>query len=132
MGKISVRYLGGMSFEALARNHKFAVDVPLALGGKDTGPTPVELFVTSLAACTGMELAFYCKKFKWDPTGLKVEVNYEKSADRIVKIFLEISLPSAKTEKERKEAMGWAEECLVHNTMQHKPEIKIAFAVTGG
>ena len=128
MGKISVRYSGGMTFEASARNQKVAVDLPLGLGGKDTGPTPVELFVISLAACTGMELAFYCKKFKWDPTGLEVEVNYEKSADRIVKIYLEISLPSAKSEKERKEAMGWAEQCLVHNTMRHKPEIKITFS----
>ena len=127
MGKISVRYSEGMTFEASARNHKFAVDVPLALDGKDAGPTPVELFVTSLAACTGMELAFYCKKFKWDPAGLNVEVNYEKSADRIVKIFLEISLPSANSEKKREEALGWAEKCLVHNSMKHSPEIKITF-----
>ena len=125
MGKISVRYSEGMSFEASARNHKVAVDLPLGLNGKDTGPTPVELFVISLAACTGMELAFYCKKFKWDPTGLEVEVNYEKFPDRIGKIFLEISLPAAKSEKERKEALGWAEKCLVHNTILHKPEIKI-------
>ena len=127
MGKISVRYLGGMTFEAAARNHKFAVDLPLGLGGKETGPTPVELFIISLAACTGMELAFYCKKFKWDPAGLAVEANYEKSADRIAKIFLEISLPSAKSEKERQEAMGWAKQCLVHNTMKRSPEIKITF-----
>ncbi len=125
MGKISVRYSGGMTFEASARNHKFAVDLPLGLGGKETGPTPVELFVTSLAACTGMELAFYCHKFKWDPAGLEVEANYEKTPDRIGKISLEISLPSAKSEKERKEAMGWAEKCMVHNTMKRSPEIKI-------
>ncbi|MFH2069196.1 MAG: hypothetical protein ABII89_07040 [Candidatus Omnitrophota bacterium] len=33
MGKISVKYSGGMSFEASARNHKVAVDLPLGLGG---------------------------------------------------------------------------------------------------
>ena len=125
MGKISVRYSGGMSFEASARNHKVTIDLPLGLNGKDAGPTPAELFVISLASCTGIELAFYCEKFKWDSTGLEIEVNYEKLPDRIGKISLEISLPSAKSEKERKEAMEWAEKCLIHNTIQHKPEIKI-------
>ena len=128
MGKISVRCLGGMSFEASARNHKFAVDLPLGLGGKDAGPTPVELFVAGLAACTGMEVAFYCAKFKRDPAGLEIEANYEKSGGRIEKISLKISLPSAKTEKERKETIGWAEKCLVHNTLRQKPEIGITFA----
>ncbi|MFH2069191.1 MAG: OsmC family protein [Candidatus Omnitrophota bacterium] len=124
MGKISVKYSGGMSFEASARNHKVAVDLPLGLGGEDAGPTPVELFAISLASCTGIELAFYCKKFNWDPTGLKIEVTYEKLPDRIKKISLEIFLPSAKSEKEFKEAIGWAKKCLINNTLHYKPEIE--------
>ena len=127
MGKLNVKYLGGRAFEASSRSHKFIIDQPLGLNGKDAGPTPTELFVTSLASCVGIELAFYCEKFKWDPTGLEVEANYANLPDRIGKISLEVSLPSAKSEEERKETLGWAEKCFIHNTILHGPEIKITF-----
>ncbi len=132
MEKLNVNYLGGRSFEASVRNHKFRIDLPLIARGKDTGPTPPELFVASLASCIGMYLVFYCEKANLDPAGIKIETNYEKTADRIEKISAEFSLPSAKSEKERKEAMEWAEKCLIHNTIQHKPEIKITLKKTIG
>ena len=126
MEKLSVNYLDGRSFEASVRNHKFRIDLPLVAKGKDTGPTPPELFVASLASCIGMYLVFYCEKKKIDPTGIKIETNYEKTADRIEKISVEFSLPSAKSENERAEAMNWAKKCFVHNTIENKPEIKIS------
>jgi uncharacterized OsmC-like protein len=130
MEKLKVNYLKGRSFEASVRNHKFRIDLPLSSRGSDTGPTPPELFIASLASCVGMYLVFYCEKTKLDPAGIKIEADYEKTADRIEKISVEFSLPSAQSEKERKEAMEWAEKCLIHNTIQHKPEITITF--TGG
>lgn len=125
MGRLNVKYLEGRSFEATIGNHKILIDLPPASKGKDTGPTPPELFVMSLASCVGMYLVFYCEKAKLDPAGLKIAADYEKTADRIGKISVEFSLPSAKSEKERREALVWAEKCLIHNTIQHKPEIKI-------
>jgi uncharacterized OsmC-like protein len=127
MEKMSVKYLEGRSFEASVRNHKFNIDLPLAARGSDTGPTPPELFVASLASCVGMYLVFYCEKAKMDPAGIKIEADYEKTVDRIEKISVEFSLPSAKSEEEREGALEWAEKCLVHNTILHKPEIKITF-----
>ena len=127
MEKLTVNYLEGRSFEASVRNHKFRIALPLTARGKDTGPTPPELFIASLASCVGMYLVFYCEKAKLDPAGIKIETNYEKTADRIVKISVEFSLPSAQSEKERREALIWAEKCLIHNTINHKPEIKISF-----
>ena len=132
MEKLKVDYLNGRSFEASVRNHKFQIDLPLAAKGKDTGPTPPELFVASLASCIGMYLVFYCEKAKLDPAGITIEANYEKTADRIEKISVEFFLPSAQSEQERKEAMEWAEKCLIHNTIQHKPEIKITLKKTTG
>ena len=125
MGKLNVRYLGGRSFEASAHNHKFVIDLPLGFKGRDAGPTPTDLFITSLASCTGIELVFYCEKAKLDPTGLEIETNYEKLPDRIGKISLEVSLPSVRLEKECAEALAWAEKCFIHNTIRHQPEIKI-------
>jgi len=125
MEKLNVDYLGGRSFEASVRNHKIIIDLPHDSKGKDAGPTPPEFFVMSLASCVGIYLVFYCEKANLDTAGLKVEVDYEKLPDRIGKIYLEFSLPSAKTAKERAEALAWAEKCFVHNTIRRQPEIKI-------
>jgi len=59
--------------------------------------------------------------------GRSFEASVRNHKFRIEKISVEFSLPSAKSEKERQETMEWAEKCLIHNTIQHKPEIKIAF-----
>jgi uncharacterized OsmC-like protein len=36
---------------AEVRQHELTIDEPLALGGTDTGPNPVELVLTALGAC---------------------------------------------------------------------------------
>lgn len=127
MGKLNVNFLEGRSFEASVRNHKFRIDLPLAAKGMNTGPTPPELFITSLASCVGMYLVFYCEKTNLDPAGMRIEANYETAAHRIEKIAVAFSLPSAKSEKEREGALEWAEKCLIHNTIKKRPEIKITF-----
>jgi putative redox protein len=38
-------------YVATVRGHEVRVDQPLAAGGTDEAPTPVELFVVSLATC---------------------------------------------------------------------------------
>ena len=45
MGKISTYYKGDMLFESEMGNHKLVIDVPPAMGGRDRGPTPPEVFV---------------------------------------------------------------------------------------
>ena len=41
--------------------HQWLGDEPLETGGTDTGPNPYELLLGSLAACTCVTLAWYCK-----------------------------------------------------------------------
>jgi putative redox protein len=41
--------------------HKWLGDEPVDAGGTDTGPSPYELLLGSLAACTCVTLAWYCK-----------------------------------------------------------------------
>ena len=41
----------GVRCEATVRTHDLVVDEPLALGGTDAGPNPVELVLTALGTC---------------------------------------------------------------------------------
>lgn len=44
--------------------HTWRADEPPDAGGNDTGPTPYEMLVGSLAACTLITLALYCRHKK--------------------------------------------------------------------
>ena len=50
MALAHAEYKGDMLFEVKSGNQMLRVDVPAAMGGKDRGMTPTELFAASLAS----------------------------------------------------------------------------------
>ena len=49
--RVTTDAIGGDAYTISVRGHVLRVDQPTDAGGGDTGPTPTELFVASLAAC---------------------------------------------------------------------------------
>jgi uncharacterized OsmC-like protein len=49
--QLEARQVEGYKIEAKARNHVMYVDQPAAVGGTDSGPTPLEYQFASLASC---------------------------------------------------------------------------------
>ncbi|MFI8091021.1 OsmC family protein [Streptomyces sp. NPDC086080] len=58
-GLVEVTPIAGDAFGIRVRGHTLTVDQPLSDGGKDTAPTPVELFVAAVASCA----AHYAGRF---------------------------------------------------------------------
>ncbi len=61
MTQIIATLSSGTEVELSNGRHTWRADEPLALGGADTGPNPYELLLGSLAACTCITLALYCR-----------------------------------------------------------------------
>lgn len=57
------------------RNHTIFADVPQAMGGQDTAPTPHELALAGLGACTSITLQMYAGRKKWDLQEVTVNVS---------------------------------------------------------
>jgi uncharacterized OsmC-like protein len=127
MSLVEIKHVEGRSFETLIRNHRLRIDLPEEMHGKNTGPTPPELFAASLASCIGFYVLFYCEKKHLSPEGLKVDASFHKyiNPDRIGKISVRIQLPSLVTDEDKEGALKEAERCIIHNTLCHKPEVKI-------
>nr|WP_298132096.1 OsmC family protein [uncultured Pseudoxanthomonas sp.] len=49
-----------------SRGHTLTADEPAALGGRDRGMAPFDLYLASLAACTAITLRMYAEKKGWD------------------------------------------------------------------
>ncbi len=56
---VQVAYRCGDRFDINVRGHVIRNDQPVGDGGENTGPTPTELFIASLASC----VAFYARRY---------------------------------------------------------------------
>jgi putative redox protein len=61
------------------RGHSVTCDLPEAQGGTNSGPTPLELAVMSLAGCGAIIYAEVCKNSKIDPGEIEVNVEAQKT-----------------------------------------------------
>lgn len=61
MPRITAELVSGTQVTISNGRHTWRGDEPPSAGGDDTGPTPYEMLVGSLAACTLITLALYCR-----------------------------------------------------------------------
>lgn len=52
--------------------HRWVSDEPAGLGGGDTGPSPTELMLSSLCACTSITLQMYAARKQWSLISVEV------------------------------------------------------------
>jgi putative redox protein len=128
--EMTIDYTAGMQFVAHARSHEVIIDLPPASRGEDTGPTPPELFIVSLGSCIGVYVVSYLKAQEQPCEGIKVRMSWEdeKAPTRIGKIRADIELPEGIAPEHARMALRAAEQCKIHNTLHHTPEICIAVA----
>lgn len=64
MSQITATLSSGTQVELSNGRHTWTADEPVPVGGTDSGPNPYELLLGSLAACTCITLALYCRHKK--------------------------------------------------------------------
>lgn len=125
--QLRVSHVEGSSFLINVRGHEVLVDQPVGPtgDGTDTGPTPTELFVASVAGCA----AYYGRTYlatRGLPDGVDVVArwDYGSKPDRVTRIRLLVDAPGVPPEK-RDVFQRVVEGCLVHNTLMHAPDVVI-------
>ena len=67
--------IGPMRFDVTSGSgHTIVVDTKREGGGEDSGPSPVELVLMSLASCSGMDVISILRKKRQDVTSYEVRV----------------------------------------------------------
>lgn len=119
----------GFRTEILANGHSLVADEPRSVGGDNTGPTPYDLLVAGLGACTAMTLRMYADRKDWDLTAVTVKLHHAKvhaedcdcdtkATGRIDKIDRSIRLEGNLSEEQRSRLIEIAGRCPVHRTLE--------------
>lgn len=99
--------------------HRWFADESELDGGANAGPTPVQLLLSSLGACTSITLSMYAKRKAWRLTGVEVNLEYNpngKPADGN-QIVRHIILRGELNDEQRERLQQVANACPVHKIL---------------
>ncbi len=126
--QMGVRFVAGESYEVAVRGHRVLVDQPADAGGQDGAPTPLELFVASLAACVAFYAGRYLARHSYSRDGLAVSAGYDMATDRparVSSIRLTVHVPAGLPAGRWPGLRAVASHCTVHNSLAVPPAVTI-------
>ena len=107
--------------EVIVGEHRLLADEPVAVGGADAGPAPLELVMAGLGACTSMTLRMYAERKGLPLSRISVRLSHDKvkvagiSRERIVR---RITLEGDLTGAQRERLLEIANKCPVHKALE--------------
>jgi putative redox protein len=138
MTEVVVSSVGGLRQEIWASGHTLAADEPRDFGGEDAGPSPYELLLGALGACTSMTLHMYARRKQWPLEQVEVRLRHDRihaedcaecetKEGRLDVIDKEIAVSGSLTPEQVERLGEIAHRCPVNQTLLR--EIRITQAI---
>ena len=124
---------GGYRRQIAAGRHRLVADEPSPVGD-DTGPTPYDLVLAGLGACTSMTVRMYADRKRWPLEKVRVTLRHsrihakdcadcEAANGYIDQIDCDVELTGDLDDTQRQRLLHIAERCPVHQTLTSEVRI---------
>lgn len=99
--------------------HELFTDLPVALGGENSAPSPHDYFDAALASCKTLTVKLYAQQHDIPLTGISVRVSHDATEERQGKYRLnvQLSLEGDLSDQQRTVLHRIADRCPVHKLM---------------
>lgn len=126
----------GFHTDIKVREHGLVADEPKSYGGTNHGPTPYDLLLAGLGACTSMTLRMYADRKKWPLEAAIVRLDHAKRhvedcdtcgagerSPKLDHIERRVELIGDLSEEQRARLLEIADRCPVHRTLHSEVRI---------
>nr|MCW1959582.1 OsmC family protein [Mycobacterium sp.] len=143
-GEVVVGETGGGRYQqsVIAGRHRLVADEPVEVGGLDSGPSPYDLLLAALGACTAMTLRMYADRKSIALENVSVQLRHAKihatdcrtcetSQGQIDRIERTITLDGELDDATRTRLLEIADKCPVHRTLTSEVDIRTDLSPAG-
>jgi putative redox protein len=125
MDLITVTRDEDLRFSIHIRDHVMTTDMSVAEGGKDGGPSPVEILGASMGACLATMVQAYCdtRGYTDGDVGVSLTVELVDNPNRVGGFVADVELPRDVPEKDKEKLKKLALRLPVPATLRGEPRM---------
>jgi putative redox protein len=125
---MKVTFPGGLRVDAEYKGRLIQTDQPVYQGGEGTAPAPFDLFLASIATCSGLYVLAFCEKrgIPVEKAALVMKTEKNRESRMIEKILIEIHLPPEFPGKYKSAVIRAVEACSVTAHIINSPKFELS------
>ena len=127
---MKVTFPGGKQVQAEYRGFTIRTDQSTKSGGEGSAPSPFDLFLASIATCTGYYIMAFCqqREIATDEIELSLDTVRDDDTHLITHLDISVSLPESFPDRYVNACVKAAGQCTVKRHLHEPPEIALTAA----